>query len=125
MSVEENKKSCYRCFDEVWNKRDFSVIPEVISPDYVGHNVPQEIKGLDGFEKMVKDALDSVPDGKVAVDDVFGEGDKLAVHITMTGTATKKVGNVEPGKPIRAVTVLINRYVDGKCVESTPYSGLT
>ena len=123
MSVEENKKSCYRCFEEIWNKRDMSVIPEVIAPDYVGHNVPQEIQGLDGFEKMVKDALDSVPDLKVSVDDVFGEGDKLAIRITNTGTATRKVGNVEPGQPVRMVTVLINRYVDGKCVESTPYAG--
>ena len=35
MSLEENKKSCYRCFEEIGNKRDMSVIPEVIAPDYV------------------------------------------------------------------------------------------
>ena len=124
MSVEENKKSCYRCFDEVWNKGDLSVIPEVISADYVGNNVPQKITGLDGFEKMITDVRAAVPDIHVSVDDVFGEGDKLAVRITNTGTQTGKYGDTEPtGEPINSVTLLINRYVDGKCVESTPYSG--
>lgn len=51
MSVEENKRAFYRAFKEIWNKGDYSVIPEVISPDYTnnfGH------KGLDEFEQLVK-----------------------------------------------------------------------
>lgn len=123
MSVEENKKSCYRCFEEVWNKGDLSVIPEVISPDYVGNNVPEKITGLDGFEKMVKDVLAAIPDLHYSIDYVFGEGDKLAVHLTTTGTQTGKYGDIEPtGEPFNSMGLLINRYVDGKCVESTAYS---
>ena len=114
MSVEENKKSAYRCFEEVWNKGDLSVIPEVISPDYVGHNVPQEITGLDSFEKMVKDALAATPDLHYAIEDVFGEGDKLTITATITGT--------QAGEPFKIAGVLINRYVDGKCVEATAYT---
>ena len=126
MSVEENKKSTYRIFEEIWNKGDLSVIPELISPDYVGNNVPQKITGLDGFEKMITDTRTAIPDIHFTVDDVFGEGDKLAVRFTATGTQTGKVGDTEPtGEPVKAITLLINRYVDGKCVESTPYSGQT
>lgn len=124
MSIEENKKSAYRCFEEVWNKRDLSVIPEVIAPDIVGYNAQGGFKGIDSFEKLVKDYRTAIPDFHVAVEDVFGEGDKLAVRLRFTGTHTVKVGDIEPtGEPIDIVTLLINRYVDGKCVESTAYSG--
>lgn len=123
MSVEENVRSCYRCFEEVWNKGDLSVIPEVIAPDYVGNNVPQKYIGQDGFKDMMQAVLTAYPDVHVSVDDVFGEGDKLAVRITTTGTQTGKYGDTEPtGELMKSVTCLINRYVDGKCVESTPYS---
>jgi predicted ester cyclase len=126
MSVEENKKSCYRCFEEIWNKGDLSVIPEVISPDYIGHNVPQEYIGQEGFKNMMQTVLTGFPDIHVSVDDVFGEGDKLAIHIITTGTQTGKYGDAEPtGESMKTETLLINRYVDGKCLESTPYSGQT
>jgi predicted ester cyclase len=125
MSVEENKKSCYRCFEEIWNKGDYSVISEVISPNYVGNNQPK-ITGLDGFENMVKTVRAAVPDIHVSVDDVFGEGDKLAVCITMTGTQTGKYGDAEPtGEPVNSTTLLINLYANGRCVESTPYNAQT
>lgn len=124
MSVEENKKSCYRCFEEVWNKGDLSVIPEVIAPDYVGHNLQGGYNGLEGFEKLVKAYRTAVPDQHWTVDEVFGEGDKLAIRLTITGTNTGKFGDTEPtGEAVNNVTLLVNRYVDGKCVESTPYSG--
>ena len=126
MSVEENKKSCYRCFEEVWNKGDLSVIPEVIAPDYIGHNPQGQYNGLDGFENLVKVYRTAVPDMHWTVDDVFGEGDKLAIRLTVTGTQTGRVGDTEPtGEPVNTVALLINRYVDGKCVESTPYNAQT
>lgn len=118
MSVEENKKSLYRCFDEVWNKRDFSVIPEVISPDYAGG----EVKGLDGFEQMVKNSLATTPDIHSTIDEVIGEGDTLILRLTQTGHYTGKVANVEiSNKEYTATFFLTNRYKDGKCYESTAY----
>ena len=126
MSVEDNKKSLYRCFEELWNKRDLSVLPEVISSEYAGYSAQGEVRGLDGFENMISNYSTAVPDFHWTVDDVFGEGDRLAAFVTVTGTNTGKVGDTEPtGESMKNVTLLINRYVDGKCVESTPYSGQT
>ena len=118
MSVEENKKSAYRCFEEVWNKRDLSVIPEVISPDYIDGDV----KGIEGFKNLANNLLTAMPDLHCAISDVFGEGDKLAISLTLTGTQTGKVGDTEPtGEAVNAEIVYLNHYVDGKCVESTSY----
>ena len=123
MSVEENKKSLYRCFEEVWNKGDLSVIPEVISPDYVGISPGGEMRGLEAFEQMVKNQRAAMPDLHWSIDEVYGEGDTLAVRLTTTGTFTGKMGDIEPtGKRVNFQLVLINRYVDGKCVEATSFA---
>ena len=122
MSVEENKKSAYRCFEELWNKRNLSLIPEVIAEDYDDGNV----KGVEGFKNLANNILTSIPDIHFVINDVFGEGDKLAISLTATGTQTGKVGDTEPtGESINSEVVFINRYVDGKCVEATSYTRQT
>jgi predicted ester cyclase len=122
MSIEENKKSCYRCFEEVWNQGDLSVIPEVISPDY-NDGVR---KGITDFENMVKTMRDVMPDMKYTIDEVVGEGDTLAVRLGFSGTFTGKMGDIEPtGKKGSINFVLFNRYEDGKCVESSAFPTIT
>jgi len=115
MSVEENKKSLYRCMEEIWNKRDLSVIPEVISPDFV----MGDVKGVDGFEQAVKTTLATTPDLHTVIDEVVGEGDTLMVRITNSGHYTGKFGNIDlSNKEYSLPVMLINRYKDGKCYES-------
>ncbi len=119
MSVEQNKASLYRCFEEIWNKGDLSVIPEVISPDYVDGTR----KGLKDFEQMVKNSRAAMPDGHFKIEQVVGEGDTLAIRLTFTGTFTGKMGDTEPtGKKGSYTLILFNRYVDGKCVEANAFT---
>ena len=125
MGIEENKKSLYRLFEEVWNQGNLTIIPELISPEYVGHNPQKDILGLDDFEKAVKDFRTAVPDGHWSVDELLGEDDKLMVGFTITGTQTMTYKGKEPTEEtITNRMLIVNRYVDGKCVESTPYSSL-
>jgi predicted ester cyclase len=120
MSVEENKKSLTRCFEEVWNKGNYSLIPEFISPDYIYTNGGD--KGLEGFEQFVKNARTTFPDLHYTVDEMIGEGDTLAVRLTRTGTFLGKMGDIEPtGKSINLTHVLISRFADGKCIETTSF----
>ena len=122
MSVEGNKKSCQRCFDEIWNKGDLSVIPELISSDYVAHNRQGDVKGIANFEQGVKNYLSGMPDMHWTIEQMIGEGDFLAIRLRLTGTFTGKIGDNEPtGEKVDGEFVLINRYVDGKCVEATPF----
>jgi predicted ester cyclase len=122
MSVEENKKSCQRCFDEIWNNGDLSVIPDLISPDYVGYSQGVATKGIENFEQNVKNYLTGMPDMHWTVDEMIGEGESLAVRLNLKGTMTGKIGDTEPtGAKVDITFVLINRYVDAKCVEATAF----
>jgi len=123
MSVEDNKKVLYRSFEEIWNNKNLSMIPELISPDYVGINAYGVFKGQEGYEQMAKNQTTNMPDLHYEVDDVVGEGDKLIAQLTVTGTYTGKLGNLDiSGKKLKGSMVLVNRYKDGKCIESTAYS---
>ena len=120
MSVEDNKKSLTRSLDEVWNNGNYSIIPEVISPDYIYTNGGD--KGLEGFEQFVKNMRTTFPDLHYAVDEMIGEGNTLATRVTLTGTFLGKMGNIEPtGKSIKLTHVLISRFADGKCIETTSF----
>lgn len=120
MSVEENKKAFYRAFEEIWNQGDYSVIPEVISPDYTnnyGH------KGLDEFEQLVKGSRTTFPDLHYSVDEIIGEGDTLAARLTLTGTFLGKYGDIEPtGNSVNLTSAFICRFANGKCTETTVFS---
>lgn len=116
MSVEENKKTLYRVFEEVWNKGNLDLIPELVSPDYYHHVI--ETRGIEGYKQMVVTTREAFPDLHYTVDDVIGEGDWLAARLTWTGTFTGKFGDTEPtGKKISMSHANFSRYENGKCVE--------
>ena len=118
-AVEKNKASMHRCFEEVWNKGALAVIPEVISPDYVGQTAASTTRGLAAFEQSVRNGRAAMPDLHYAIDSVVGEGDTLAIRLTLTGTFTGKMGDTAPtGKRLNLRMALFNRYADGKCIES-------
>ncbi len=124
MSIKENKSSAQRCFEEVWNKGNLAVIPDVISPEYVSYGAQQTEmgRGLANFEQTVKAQRAAFPDLHYAIDSVVGQGDWLAIRLSVTGTLKGKMGNIEPtGKRGTIKLALFNRYVDGKCVESAVY----
>lgn len=122
MSVEENKVTLRRAFEEIWNKKNYSLIPELVSPDYVGTNVFGVVKGQEEYEQMVKSATTNMPDIHYEVDEVVGEGDTLMAKVTMTGTYNGKLGDLDiSGKRIQATNVFVNKYENGKIRETTVY----
>lgn len=122
MSVEENKATLRRVFEEVWNKGNLELIPELVAPDYVHRATQAEFKGHEGYKQMVTMVRNAFPDLHYTVEDVVGEGDKLAARLSWTGTFKGKFQDIEPtGKQVNMTQALFNRYVDGKCVEAIPF----
>jgi predicted ester cyclase len=121
MSVEQNKASAKRCFEEVWTGGNLSIIPELIAPNYVGH-AATEVKGPEAFAQTVRNLRNAFPDLRYEIESTVGENDWLALRLNLSGTNTGKMGNNEPtGKKVSWKQALFNRYVDGKCVEATSY----
>jgi predicted ester cyclase len=108
MSLEKNK-AVIRKGIEALNKKDLTVIEELIAPDYVDHTNPlrdgEDIKHF--YNRVFKD----LPDFQRTIEDIIAEGDKVWARFRITATSPV-------GKKIELSTVTIYRIVNGKIVES-------
>ena len=67
---------------------------------------------------MVERAYATFPDYHEELQELIAEGDRVVVHLTITGTQLGQWGPLPPtGKPVRFDEILILRIVDGKVVE--------
>lgn len=122
MSVEQNKATLRRIFDEIWNKGNVDLIPELISPEYVNRSPQREMKGLDGYKQQIEMARTAFPDLHMAVDFMIGEGDYLASQVTMTGTHQGEYLGIAPtGKKVTYKHALFTHFKDGKSAEAVPF----
>ena len=115
MSVETNKALKHRICDEIWNKGNLDLIPELVGPNWSW----ARFKGPDGFRQTVTMWRTALPDLRVTIDHLVGEGDIVAYRSTMQGTFTGKYGDNEPtGKRISITSAYFDRFADGKWVET-------
>ncbi len=120
MSTEENKAKQRRVWEEIFNKGDLSVVPELFAPNYVYHGpVGMEYKGPEGFRQYMTMMRTAFPDIHLTVEDMFAEGDKVVNRYTGRGTHKGELMGIAPtGKQITIAGMVISRYVGGKQVEA-------
>ena len=125
MSLEENK-AIIRRFYEALNKRDLSLLDDLVASVYIDHTYQsQDPEGgylnemyLEGLKQSLTKFYKGFPDWIMTIDDIIAEGDKVWVRFKATGTHTGKHHGLAPtGKKITETGVDIMRIVDGKIVE--------
>ena len=124
VTITANKALLSRHFHEVLNEGALEVIDEIYTGTYVLDAPIQtegsvqshgETHGREGLKRRVVLFRTGFPDIKFHVDDIIGEGDRVAVQYTFRGTHTGKFGELEAtGCAISVTGMLIARVVDGK-----------
>ncbi len=123
MSVEENKATLKRLYDEAWNKGNMSVLPELVSPDFIWHTPGKDYRGTDGYRDLIDLLRVPFPDLHFTIDTVVAEGDQIAFVKSGKGTHKGKFMNAEPtGKEVNWKQAIFWRFKDGKVVESMSIS---
>jgi C-1 hydroxylase len=118
MSTSKNKANIRRISEEVLNKGNFSILPELISPDFIFHTTP-EVKGPEGLKQSWTVMRTGMPDYHETIDYIVAEGDMVAYFITMQGTFTGEIAGYKPtGKKMSFKNALLVRFKDGKQVET-------
>jgi predicted ester cyclase len=119
MSVEENKAVLKRIYDEVWNKRNLSLIPDLVSTDFVYAND----RGHQGYRDVLNRTFSAFPDWHYTLEEVIGEGDRLAGRLTATGTMKGKWRGFEPtGKTMTWTFAVFWRFANGRVAESVGHA---
>ena len=113
---DDNKRIVQRWHD-AWNTHDDSLLlqlaDEIYAPDLIIHHPaprPDE-RSLASWKQGVVAWIKDVPDNHVTLEDLFGEGNKVALRYAVHGF------RVSTGQAIELRGNAIWRFADGKIVE--------
>jgi predicted ester cyclase len=115
MSLEENK-ALIRSLYEADNKKDLSILDELISPDFVDPTF--HLRGPESYKQFETLFFRGFPDWQETIEDIVAEADTVWVRFTGTGTHRGEWRGLAPtGTKITFHGVQIWRIADGKVVE--------
>lgn len=119
MSIDTNKAALHR-FRDALSKGEMETAFSVFSPNVVIHMgsapAPMSLAEFGQFGRLMFSAF-SNPSS--TVEDVIAEGDKVVSRVTFRGTHTGEMMGIPPTNKSVAITeTIIDRFVDGKIVES-------
>src|ERR1700736_5119954 len=115
----ENKDLVRRGVEAI-NAEGPAAVDRFFAPDWVGWDSRDGTKdSREDSKKELRVILSGFPDARVTMEDLIGEGDRVASRRILTGTHTKDYFGVSPtGKRISISMMGIDRIANGKIVES-------
>jgi steroid delta-isomerase-like uncharacterized protein len=119
MSVENNKAAVRR-FNEAFNAGDLDGAVAVFAPNAVIHNsgAPDPLN-VEGFKQFGGVFLTAFPGGKLIIEDMIVEGDKVVSRVTYRGAHTGDMMGIPPtGRSVLVSAIIIDQFADGKIVGS-------
>src|SRR5689334_3756308 len=119
LTVDELKVLTLLLDDEVWNKHNCTFMAEILDPDFIEYNPLAFVAGPAAYKEYATRFLQAFPDTHYEVEDLFGQGDKIAKRWKVSATHTGSFSGEQPtGKKITFGGLGINRFVGGRLAES-------
>jgi predicted ester cyclase len=119
MSTEQNKTNIRRGFEEGINQNKLHVFEELIGATYVNHSMPGPVPGPEGFRMVIGMFRAAFPDLHITLEDVLGEGDKVATRGYFTGTHQGEFNGIPAtGKEVKVSYIDLWRLENGKAVDN-------
>lgn len=116
-SLETNKATVRRLYEEATNHDDRALMAELIAPDFVASDGR---RGPEGYAHGVAILRAGLPDVRFAVEDLVAEDDRVAVRWRFEGTHTNVFRGFAPtGKRLACEGIAIYRLREGKVVGVT------
>ena len=122
--AESQKKQVYRRFvEEVINKGNLSVIPELYHPEYVDHTAPpgasQDQSVFDQVAAVQTMFRGAFPDVHFTIEDMIEDGDWVATRVTGRGQHLGRpfMGVMPSGHKLAWSSLGLFRIQDGKIIE--------
>jgi len=116
---EANKALVRRVMEESWNKRNMTLMDELLDPGYVYHGVVEgEIIGVEAMKQFLTWLYAAFPDAQHIIQEQVAEGGKVVTRFKSTGTPQVEFMGIAPsGKHITVDEVSISRIAGGRIVE--------
>ncbi|WP_158617947.1 ester cyclase [Chitinophaga lutea] len=114
-ATASNKAAVRRLYEEALNKRNMTILPALVSPEYsLGDH-----QGPAGFEASLAPLIKAFPDMQWHIESIVAEGDQVAVSWYWEGThAAQYLHYPATGKKVRNTGIGIHTFKDGKLFRS-------
>jgi steroid delta-isomerase-like uncharacterized protein len=107
-----------RFINDVVNDGNFSILDDLVHPDYVYRAPGQELHGPEELKALFAAYRTAFPDLHIDIEDLLIAGDKAVIAFTLTGThAGVLMGIGATGKEVEAHGMVLSRFKDGKIIE--------
>ena len=100
---EANKELVRRHFEEVFNRKNFSICDEIMAEDFVEHaaapfaqSAPGRVNGPQAMRATAEWLLAQFPDLHMTIEAMISEGDTVAVRVLSEGTNLGALNGVVP-----------------------------
>ena len=120
MSTDGNKAIVQRFLEEGYSKWNFDAWDEICVADLVLHQSPwPDRTSLEALKQGDSANRIAFPDGRLVIEDMIAEGDKVVARTTFSATHTGQWGELAPtGKHASTTGIMIFRLAEGKIVEA-------
>jgi steroid delta-isomerase-like uncharacterized protein len=115
-----NKAAARRLAEDVFTRGDMDVFEELLSDDYLNHNIP--VPGIpgtkDGFRQLVVATRQAFSDLVVHIENCVAEDDLVVFNDRVTATSTGDFLGVPPtGKKVEWTEIHMLRTAEGRIAE--------
>ena len=117
-AIPSSNKNVVRRFYDGINKGDRTVFDTAISPNFIQHTVMAAGPGRAGLKAFYEEFWKAFPNGQFVIEDMFADGDRVAVRIT--GRYVHKgtfLGIAPTGKAVVLPRIAIFRLWGGRTME--------
>ncbi|MBP2159953.1 MULTISPECIES: ester cyclase [Asticcacaulis] len=118
-NIQDNKSIYRRFCEQAFNRHDYSVVDELVSPDVVSHDpLPGQPAGAEGLKQTLQVFHTAFPDLHADIEDLIAEDDKVMARVRVTGTHKGEfMGQKATGHALAYPEVVTVRIRDGRIVE--------
>lgn len=115
---DANKQVVLDCWDSA-NRRDASGFDRYYDENVLFHSVDGDIQGRENVKAYLMGFVTALPDLKLTVEDIFGEGDRVFSRARLEGTHMGEFNGIPPTGKHVDLRWLMNaaRIENGKIVE--------
>jgi steroid delta-isomerase-like uncharacterized protein len=116
---EKHEQIARRMIDDVWNRGQLDMIPQLVANDYVSHDPVNPGRGIQAATEVVTKYRTAFPDCRIDIDEMFSAGERVVMRFHYSGTHRGQLEGIPPtGRPVTGTGQTIYRFSGDRIQEA-------
>lgn len=104
--------------EQVINNGDFTVLDEVMHPNYLYRSPYQVLQGPEALRELLSAYRTAFPDLHIEIEELVSAGNKTAISFTLSGTHEGELMGIAPtGRQVKVSGMMLSHFENGKIIE--------